>query len=62
VVRETSQEINKALATKAVRDKFALTGVAPMDTTTPEKFDAVIQKEVALNAVLAKGAGLGATK
>lgn len=59
VVRAISREINKALATTAVRTLYTRLGVDPMDTPTPEAFEAVIKKEVALDNSLAKAAGLG---
>jgi tripartite-type tricarboxylate transporter receptor subunit TctC len=62
LVREISQAVNKALNTQAVRDRYATIGVDPMITPTPEDFAVIIKKEVALDEVLAKAAGLGEAK
>jgi tripartite-type tricarboxylate transporter receptor subunit TctC len=59
LVRVISREINQALSQPAVRTLYARLGVDPMDTPTPEAFEAVIKKEVTLDTALAKAAGLG---
>ena len=47
----------KALAEPGLRERFAGLDVTPM-LMTPAEFDALIKKEIADNAVLAKAAGL----
>jgi tripartite-type tricarboxylate transporter receptor subunit TctC len=57
IVDRLNVEIVKALATPEVRDKLAKVGVGPL-IMTPEEFGARIKSEVAVNAALAKAAGI----
>jgi tripartite-type tricarboxylate transporter receptor subunit TctC len=57
IVEKLHDEIIKALRSPKVRDKLAALGVDPMEKS-PREFDAQIQQEIALNAVLVKAAGV----
>lgn len=57
IVGKLSRETLKALELPKVRDKLAALGVDPMPMSPPE-FAAYVDKEIALNAKLARKAGL----
>jgi tripartite-type tricarboxylate transporter receptor subunit TctC len=57
IIKRLHEETMKALALAAVREKFALLGVAPMPMT-PEAFDLFIKDEIASNQALVKAAGI----
>jgi tripartite-type tricarboxylate transporter receptor subunit TctC len=57
VVDKLHRETAKALQTPKVRDKLAALGVDPM-VMTPSEFDAYVEKEIAVNAVLVKAVGI----
>jgi len=59
IVGRLNRETEKALQAPAVRDKLAALGVDPMVMSPPE-FAAYVESEVALNAALARKAGLKA--
>jgi tripartite-type tricarboxylate transporter receptor subunit TctC len=59
VVDKLSRETAKALQAEKVRGKLAALGVEPMPMS-PEQFAAYVEREVALNAGLARKAGLKA--
>jgi tripartite-type tricarboxylate transporter receptor subunit TctC len=58
MVERLHDETLKALQSIKVKDKLASLGVDPM-VMTPAEFQALVEKEIHLNAVLAKSAGLG---
>jgi hypothetical protein len=57
IVDKLHRETLKALQEPKVRDKLAKLGVDPM-VMTPAEFDALVEKEVAINAALVKAAGI----
>lgn len=57
IVARLNRETLKALAVPRVRDKLAALGVDPM-VMSPAEFTAYVDKEIALNAALARKAGL----
>lgn len=57
IVDKLHRETLKALQEPRVKDKLAALGVDPM-ITTPYEFDALVKKEVAINAALVKTVGL----
>ena len=57
IVDRLHRETLKALQEPKVKDRLAALGVDPM-TLTPAEFDALVQKEIALNAALVKAIGL----
>ena len=57
IVRKLSRETLKALEVPAVREKLAALGVDPLPMS-PAEFAAYVDQEIALNAALAKKAGL----
>ena len=57
IVDRLHRETLKALQEPKVRDRLATLGVDPM-VMTPAEFDALVQKEIALNAALVKAIGL----
>ncbi len=57
VVNRLHDEVQKALASPEVKERFAKLG-ADAWTLKPEQFDAYIQEEIKSNAVLVKAAGL----
>jgi len=57
VVDKLHRETLKALQAPKVRDTLAALGVDPM-VMTPAQFAAHVEKEIAVNAVLVKAAGL----
>jgi tripartite-type tricarboxylate transporter receptor subunit TctC len=59
VVGRLNRETQKALQAPAVRDKLAALGVGPM-VMSPAEFSAYVDSEIALNAALARKAGLKA--
>jgi tripartite-type tricarboxylate transporter receptor subunit TctC len=59
IVDKLHRETLKALQEPKVRDKLAKLGVDPM-VMTPTEFDALVSKEVAINAALVKAIGLKA--
>lgn len=59
VVERLSRETLKALQTPKVRDRLAALGVEPMPMS-PDEFAAHVNREVSLNAALARKAGLKA--
>jgi len=59
IVGRLNRETEKALQAPAVRDKLAALGVDPMVMSPPE-FAAYVESEIALNAALARKAGLKA--
>jgi tripartite-type tricarboxylate transporter receptor subunit TctC len=59
VVERLSRETLKALQVPKVREKLAALGVDPM-TMSPDEFAAEVNREVSLNAALARKAGLKA--
>ena len=59
IVVKLNGEIQKALQVPAVREKLAKLGVQPMSMTA-EQFDKFAKDELAINAELAKAAGISA--
>ena len=59
IVDKLHRETLKALQEPKVRDKLATLGVDPM-VMTPTEFDALVEKEIAINAALVKAIGLKA--
>src|SRR6202162_878916 len=59
IVNKLNTEIQKALQVPAVREKLATLGVQPMSMTA-EQFDKFAKDELAINAELAKAAGISA--
>jgi tripartite-type tricarboxylate transporter receptor subunit TctC len=59
IVFKLNTEIQKALQVPAVREKLAKLGVQPMSMTA-EQFDKFAKDELAINAELAKAAGISA--
>ncbi len=59
IVEKLHREMLKALEDPKVQDKLASMGVEPM-LLTPSAFDALLEKEIALNAALVKAIGLKA--
>jgi tripartite-type tricarboxylate transporter receptor subunit TctC len=59
IVEKLNRETMRVLQSPALRDKLSGLGVDPMPMT-PEAFRAHVEKEIALNATLAKKAGLKA--
>jgi tripartite-type tricarboxylate transporter receptor subunit TctC len=59
IVERLNRETARALQAPKVREKLAALGVDPMPMS-PEEFAAHVQREVALNALLARKAGLRA--
>jgi tripartite-type tricarboxylate transporter receptor subunit TctC len=57
IVDKLHRETLKALREPKVRDKLAKLGIDPM-VMTPAEFDALVEKEVAINAALVKAAGI----
>ena len=57
IVDKLHRETLKALQEPKVKDRLAALGVDPM-TITPAEFDALVQKEIVLNAALVKAIGL----
>ena len=57
IVEKLNLEMKKAWQNSALRERFTGLDVSPMPMT-PAEFDALIKKEIADNAVLAKAAGL----
>ena len=57
IVDKLHRETLKALQEPKVRDKLAALGVDPM-VMTPTEFDALVEKEIAINAALVKAIGL----
>ena len=57
IVTRLHEEVEKALATPEVKERFATLG-ADAWTLKPEQFDAYIKDEIKSNAVLVKAAGL----
>jgi tripartite-type tricarboxylate transporter receptor subunit TctC len=57
VIDRLHQEVQKALALPAVKEKFAQQGVEPMPLS-PAEFDALVQKEIASNLAIVKAAKL----
>jgi tripartite-type tricarboxylate transporter receptor subunit TctC len=57
IVEKLNLEMKKAWQNPALRERFTGLDVTPMPMT-PAEFDALIKKEIADNAVLAKAAGL----
>jgi len=57
IIERLASELRTALATPAVREKFAGLGADPMPMTTSE-FDAYIRKEIELNAQIVKAANI----
>jgi tripartite-type tricarboxylate transporter receptor subunit TctC len=57
IVDKLQRETLKALQTPKVRDKLATLGLDPM-VMTPKEFDALVQKEIALNAALVNEIGI----
>jgi tripartite-type tricarboxylate transporter receptor subunit TctC len=55
IVNKLHDETVKAM--EAVKDKLAATGTEPM-ITSPEEFDAIVRKQIAINADLVKIAGI----
>jgi tripartite-type tricarboxylate transporter receptor subunit TctC len=61
IVNRLHDEVEKALATPEVKERFAALG-ADAWTLKPEQFDAYIKDEIKSNAVLVKAAGLEVQK
>ena len=61
IVNRLHDEVEKALATPEVKERFATLG-ADAWTLKPEQFDAYIKDEIKTNAVLVKAAGLEVQK
>ncbi len=61
IVNRLHDEVEKALATPEVKERFATLG-ADAWTLKPEQFDAYIKDEIKANAVLVKAAGLEVQK
>lgn len=59
IVNRLNAEVNKALTTSAVKEKFAVTGSVPTGGT-PEEFAAFIKREVVKWAEVIKGANIRA--
>ncbi|MFI4960141.1 MAG: tripartite tricarboxylate transporter substrate-binding protein [Hyphomicrobiales bacterium] len=59
IVNKLNTEIQKALQAPAVREKLAKLGVQPMAMNAGE-FDKFVNEELAINADLAKAAGISA--
>ncbi|HEX3948410.1 MAG TPA: tripartite tricarboxylate transporter substrate-binding protein [Steroidobacteraceae bacterium] len=59
IVAKLNAEIQKALKVPAVSDKLAKLGVQPMEMNAGQ-FDAFVKEELAINADLAKAAGISA--
>jgi len=57
IIDRLNRETVKALQEPKVRDKLAQLGVDPM-VMTPTEFDALVEKEIAINAALVKAIGL----
>jgi tripartite-type tricarboxylate transporter receptor subunit TctC len=57
IVDKLHDKTVKALKPPKVTEKLSALGVDPMDMT-PSEFDAFVQKEIAVNAVLVKAAGI----
>jgi tripartite-type tricarboxylate transporter receptor subunit TctC len=57
IVDRLHRETLKALQEPKVRDKLATLGVDPM-VMAPAEFDALVEKEIAMNAALVKAAGI----
>ena len=57
IVDKLHRETLKALQEPKVRDRLAKLGVEPM-VMTPTEFDALVAREVAINAALVKAIGL----
>lgn len=57
IVDTLHAETTKALQSPKLREKLAALGVEPMPMT-PQEFDALVQKEIGVNAALAKSIGL----
>jgi tripartite-type tricarboxylate transporter receptor subunit TctC len=57
IVEKLNLEMKKAWENPSLRERFTGLDVTPMPMT-PAEFDALIKKEIADNAVLAKAAGL----
>ena len=59
VVERLHREVLRALQSPGIQDKLAALGAEPM-AMTPEKFDAFLRDEIAMNASLVKAAGIKA--
>jgi len=59
IIEKLSQETSKVLQSPVLREKLSAIGVDAM-VMTPQEFKAHVEKEIALNAALAKKAGLKA--
>jgi tripartite-type tricarboxylate transporter receptor subunit TctC len=59
IVNRLHEEVNKALASPEVKDRFTRLG-ADAWTLPPEQFDAYIRQEINANQALVKAAGLTA--
>jgi len=59
IVDRLHAEVEKALASPEVKERFAKLGADPW-TLKPRQFDAYIKEEIASNADVVKGAGLAA--
>jgi tripartite-type tricarboxylate transporter receptor subunit TctC len=57
IVDKLHAETTKALQSPKLREKLAALGIDPM-AMTPQEFDALVQREVAMNATLVKTIGL----
>ena len=57
IVDKLHAETTKALQSPKLREKLAALGLEPMPIT-PQEFDVLVQKEVAMNATLVKTIGL----
>lgn len=57
VIDKLHAEVGRALATTKVRDKLVALAIDPM-AMTPKEFDALIEKQIASDAALARAAGL----
>lgn len=57
IVERLHRETQAVLGLPSVREKFAAQGIEPMPIT-PEEFDALIVKEIAVNHAIVKAAGL----
>lgn len=57
IVDRLHAETSKALQSPKLREKLAALGVEPM-AMTPQEFDALVQKEIGINATLVKTIGL----
>ncbi len=59
VVKKLNEEVQKALASPEVKERYAKLGAEPMPMT-PEQFDAYIRDEMAANEKLIRAAGIKA--